>query len=119
LATAAIERSHSVAQIPRRGWLRLRFPPELEAEFLLSYRAAARRWVRLSMLVVLCTSLGFAVIDHWILIGPHLPEADIVRFGLQLPLVIIILVMTTERFYGRCTSPRFSLRHRCSASARC
>jgi len=105
LATAAIEPSHSVAQIPRRGWLRLRFPPELEAEFLLSYRAAARRWVRLSMLVVLCTSLGFAVIDHWVLIGPHLPQADMVRFGLQLPLVIIILVMTTERFYGRWYQP--------------
>lgn len=105
MATAAIEPSHSVAQIPRRGWLRLRFPPELEAEFLLSYRAAARRWVRLSMLVVLCTSLGFAVIDHWVLIGPHLPQADMVRFGLQLPLVIIILVMTTERFYGRWYQP--------------
>jgi diguanylate cyclase (GGDEF)-like protein len=105
LPTAAIERSHSVAQIPRRGWLRLRFSPELEAEFLLSYRAAARRWVRLSMLVVLCTSLGFAVIDHWVLIGPHLRQADIVRFGLQLPLVLIILVMTTERFYGRWYQP--------------
>ena len=90
-----------MAQIPRRGWLRLRFPSGLEAEFLLSYRAAARRWVRLSMLVALCTSLGFAVIDHWVLIGPHLRQADMVRFGLQLPLVVIILVMTAERFYGR------------------
>jgi hypothetical protein len=105
LATAAIEHSHSVARIPRRGWLRLRFSPELEAEFLLSYRATARRWVRLSMLVALCTSLGFALIDHWVLVGPHLPQADMVRFGLQLPLVIIILVMTTERFYGKWYQP--------------
>jgi len=100
LATAATQSAPSFAQIARRGWLRLRFPSELEAEFLLSYRAAARRWVRLSMLVVLCTSLGFAVIDHWVLVGPRL-QSDIVRFGLQLPLVLIILVMTTERFYGK------------------
>ncbi len=53
------------------------------------------------MLVVLCTSLGFAGIDHWVLVGPRLAQADMVRFGLQLPLVIIILVMTTERFYGK------------------
>jgi len=109
LATAAIERTHSVAQIPRRGWLRLRFPSELEAEFLLSYRAAARRWVRLSMLVALCTSLGFALIDHWVLVGPRLPQADMVRFGLQLPLVIIILVMTTERLYGKWYQPSIQL----------
>ncbi len=104
-----MERSPSVEQIPRRGWLRLRFAPELEAEFLLSYRAAARRWVRLSMLVALCTSLGFAGIDHWVLVGPHLPQADMVRFGLQLPLVIIILVMTTERLYGRWYQPSIQL----------
>ena len=95
----------AVAEITRRGWLRLRFPPQLEAEFLLSYRAASRRWVRMSMLVALSTTLGFAVIDHWVLIGPHLPQADMVRFGLQLPLVLIILVMTTERFYGRWYQP--------------
>ncbi len=53
------------------------------------------------MLVALCTSLGFAGIDHWVLVGPRLPRADMVRFGLQLPLVLIILVMTTERFYGK------------------
>lgn len=94
-----------MAQIARRGWLRLRFPPQLEAEFLLSYRAAARRWVRMSMLVALSTTLGFAVIDHWVLVGPHLPQADMVRFGLQLPLVLIILVMTAERFYARWYQP--------------
>ena len=95
----------AVAEIPRRGWLGLRFPPELEAEFLLSYRAGSRRWVRMSMLVALSTTLGFAVIDHWVLVGPRLPQADMVRFGLQLPLVLIILVMTTERFYGRWYQP--------------
>jgi diguanylate cyclase (GGDEF)-like protein len=99
----------AVAEIPRSGWLRLRFPPELEAEFLLQFRAATRRWVRMSMLVALSTTLGFAVIDHWVLVGPHLPQADMVRFGLQLPLVLIILVMTTERFYGRWYQPSIQI----------
>jgi hypothetical protein len=101
LATAAVPSAPAVAQIARHGWLRLRFAPDLEVEFLQQFRATARRWVRLSMLVALSTTLGFAVIDHWVLVGPHLPQADIVRFGLQLPLVVIILVMTAERFYGR------------------
>ncbi|HEY4210116.1 MAG TPA: diguanylate cyclase [Steroidobacteraceae bacterium] len=97
--------SSAVAAVDRLGWLRLRFPGELESEFLLSYRASARRWVRMSVLVALSTVLGFAVIDHWVLVGPHLPRADMVRFGLQLPLVLIILVLTTERFYGRWYQP--------------
>jgi len=105
LATASIDSAHPIANIPRRGWLRLRFPAELEAEFLLSYRASARRWVRMSMLVALCTSLGFAVIDHYVLVGPHRAQADLVRFGLQLPLVVLILVMTIERLYGRWYQP--------------
>ncbi len=110
MATASTASAHRpAAHIPRCGWLRLRFPAELEAEFLLQFRAGARRWVRMSMLVVLCTSLGFAVIDHWVLVGPHLPQADIVRFGLQLPLVLIILVMTTERFYVRWYQPSIQI----------
>ena len=59
----------------------------------------------MSVLVALSTVLGFAVIDHWVLVGPHLPRADMVRFGLQLPLVLIILVLTAERFYGRWYQP--------------
>jgi diguanylate cyclase (GGDEF)-like protein len=89
----------------RRGWLRLRFPGELESEFLLSYRVGARRRVRMSVLVALSTVLGFAVIDHWVLVGPHPQSSDAVRFGLQLPLVLIILVLTSERFYGRWYQP--------------
>ncbi len=105
MVPSAIASTPAVAQTSRRDWLRLQFPAELESEFLLSYRAAARRWVRMSVLVALSTVLGFAVIDHWVLVGPHLPRADMVRFGLQLPLVLIILVLTTERFYGRWYQP--------------
>ena len=43
--------------------LQLRFPePELEQQFLLSYRAAARPWIRVSLVVALSTVLGFTVI---------------------------------------------------------
>ncbi len=59
----------------------------------------------MSVLVALSTVLGFAVIDHWVLVGPHLAQADMVRFGLQLPLVLIILLLTVERFYGRWYQP--------------
>jgi len=42
---------------PRR--LQLRFPePELEQQFLLSYRPAARPWIRVSLVVALSTVLG-------------------------------------------------------------
>jgi diguanylate cyclase (GGDEF)-like protein len=54
------------------------------------------------MCVALTTVLGFAVIDHWVLTGPRVADADFVRFGLQLPLVLVILVFTTQRFYDRC-----------------
>ena len=80
----------------------LRFPDaELERHFLLSYRAAARPWIRMSLVVALSTVLGFTVIDHWLLVGPRLARPDIWRFGLQLPLVLIMLVLTTPRLYLR------------------
>ena len=79
--------------------------PDLERQFLLSYRAAARRWVRVSLVVALCTTLGFAVIDHWLLVGPRLATPDIWRFGLQLPLVLIMMVLTSPRLYLRWYQP--------------
>jgi diguanylate cyclase (GGDEF)-like protein len=88
----------------RRG--QLRFPdPELERHFRVSYRAAVRPWVRVSLIVALCTTLGFALIDHWLLVGPRLARPDIWRFGLQLPLVLIMLVLTAPRLYLRWYQP--------------
>ena len=90
----------------RRRGLRLRLAdPDLERQFLLSYRAAARRWIRVSLVVALSTVLGFAVIDHWLLVGPRLARPDIWRFGLQLPLVLIMMVLTTPRLYLRWYQP--------------
>lgn len=63
----------------------------------MSYRAAARPWIRMSILVALSTVLGFAIIDHWLLVGPRLARPDVWRFGLQLPLVLIMLGLTGAR----------------------
>jgi len=92
----------------RRG--QLHFPDaELERHFRVSYRAAARPWVRISLIVALCTTLGFTVIDHWLLVGPRLARPDIWRFGLQLPLVLIMLVLTTPRLYLRWYQPAIQI----------
>jgi diguanylate cyclase (GGDEF)-like protein len=86
--------------------LQLRFPDaDLEQQFLLSYRAAARPWIRMSLAVALTTVLGFTVIDHWLLVGPRLARPDIWRFGLQLPLVLIMMVLTDRRLYVRWYQP--------------
>ena len=84
----------------RASWS-LRFPPELEAEYHDSMAPATRRWVRMSVLLALSTVLGFAVIDHWVLTRPASPLADSIRFGLQLPIVLMSLFLTTEGRYKR------------------
>jgi diguanylate cyclase (GGDEF)-like protein len=94
----------------RSDGVRLRFlDPELERQFLLSHRASARLWVRVSLVVALSTVLGFAIIDHVLLVGPRLAQPDIWRFGLQLPLVIIMLVLTTPRWYQRWYQPAIQI----------
>jgi diguanylate cyclase (GGDEF)-like protein len=92
--------------LPAARRRQLRFvDSNLERQFLLSYRAAARPWIRMSLIVALSTVLGFAVIDHWLLVGPRLGRADIWRFCLQLPLVLIMLVFTSPRLYVRAYQP--------------
>jgi diguanylate cyclase (GGDEF)-like protein len=91
----------AVAHAPRRGLLRLRFPDELEAEFRAAYRETHRRWARMSLLLALSTVLGFAVIDHWVLPNPSVGHSDLVRFGLHLPMVVVMLFMTFDRYFDR------------------
>jgi hypothetical protein len=68
LRTTHAEGGSSILSRARRT--SLRFPDaELERQFLLSYRAAARPWIRVSLVVALSTVLGFTVIDHWLLVG--------------------------------------------------
>jgi diguanylate cyclase (GGDEF)-like protein len=59
----------------------------------------------MSLIVALSTVLGFAIIDHWLLVGPRLARADLWRFGLQLPLVLIMMVFTAPRLYARAYQP--------------
>jgi hypothetical protein len=94
-----------VPHAPSSGLLRLRFPKELEAEFRYSRRDTDRRWARMSLLVALSTVLGFAVIDHYVLPGPRIGHSDLVRFGLQLPMVLTMLVLTGERYFDRWYQP--------------
>ena len=93
----------------RRGPWQLAFPAELEAEYQSSTSEARRQWVRLSVFVALSTVLGFAVIDHWVLARPPSPIADSIRFGLQLPVVLIALGLTTRRFFARFYLPAITL----------
>jgi diguanylate cyclase (GGDEF)-like protein len=108
LRTTQAKGASSLATRARR--FVLRFPDaELERHFLLSYRAAGRPWIRMSLVVALSTVLGFTVIDHWLLVGPRLARPDIWRFGLQLPLVLIMLVLTTPRLYLRWYQPAIQI----------
>ena len=95
-------RDDSSGTVLRTRPLQLRFRDrELERQFLLSYRAAARPWIRMSLVVALSTVLGFTIIDHWLLVGPRLARPDVWRFGLQLPLVLIMMGLTSPRLYLR------------------
>jgi diguanylate cyclase (GGDEF)-like protein len=99
----------AVPHAPPSGLLRLRFPKDLEAEYRHSRRDTDRRWARMSLLVALSTVLGFALIDHWVLPGPRIGHSDLVRFGLQLPMVLTMLVLTDERHFDRWYQPCIQL----------
>ncbi|HET9446705.1 MAG TPA: diguanylate cyclase [Steroidobacteraceae bacterium] len=82
----------------------LRFPPELEAEFRHHHLLTSQRWVRMSILVALGTTLGFAMIDHWV-IRPSNAVPDLVRFGLQVPAILLCLLSTIKPLYLRVYLP--------------
>jgi diguanylate cyclase (GGDEF)-like protein len=84
-----------------RGAFNLTFPPALETEYRASHRDAARRWVRMSLMVALVMVIGFAIMDRWVLVGPRVPQADAVRFGLHLPMIAVMMLLTSERLYDR------------------
>ncbi|HKZ72669.1 MAG TPA: hypothetical protein VJ011_01325, partial [Steroidobacteraceae bacterium] len=63
----------------------------------------------MSVFVALSTVLGFAVIDHRVLVGPGVDTGDFVRFGLQLPCVLIMLLATSERLYARWYQPAIQI----------
>ena len=97
----AVDGASSVPDAPRAGRLSLRFLADLEAEYRASRRDTERRWARRSLYVALSTVLGFAVIDHFVLPAPRMGNSDLVRFGLHLPMVLVMLVLTGERFFAK------------------
>jgi diguanylate cyclase (GGDEF)-like protein len=93
------------ARALQRGFGRLRFEPALEREFWTSHNAASRERVRLAVFLALATTLSFALLDHWLLGQPwQLPE-DLIRFGVQIPIIVLSLALTTESRYERAYIP--------------
>lgn len=92
------------ARVLEGGFANLRFPAELEAKFRHHHLLASQPWVRLSILVALGTTLGFAMIDHWVI---HSSNAvpDLVRFGLQVPAILLCLLATIKPLYMRVYLP--------------
>ncbi|HEX7417543.1 MAG TPA: diguanylate cyclase [Steroidobacteraceae bacterium] len=90
-----------IARTIKRGFPFLRFEKELEREFQDSQHEMMRRRVRVSLVLALTTVMGFAVMDHWLVLDDGLRGADVVRFGLQLPIVIACLFATSARYYRR------------------
>jgi diguanylate cyclase (GGDEF)-like protein len=93
-----------VSRVLAQGYDRLRFPEPLEREFRRDHLIASRRWVRMSLFVALATTTGFAIIDHWVI---HAQNAvpDLMRFGLQFPVILLSLLATSPKLYARWYQP--------------
>ena len=97
------------ARVLEGGFARLRFPPALETEFRRHHLLASQRWVRLSILVALGTTLGFAMIDHWVIRSSN-AVPDLVRFGLQVPVILLCLLATIIKpLYMRLYQPAIQI----------
>jgi diguanylate cyclase (GGDEF)-like protein len=105
----AVSGAQPVPEAPFVGRLQLRFPPDLEAEYRASRSDTERRWARMSLYVALSTVLGFAVIDHFVLPAPRMGNSDVVRFGLQLPMVLVMLVITGQRYFAKWYQPAIQI----------
>lgn len=92
------------AQVLQRGYRTLRFPEPLEQQYRDDHRAGSHRMVRMSVIVAFITSAGFALIDYWLVDSVNaLP--NVVRFGLQFPVLAICMLATFRRFYLRWYEP--------------
>jgi diguanylate cyclase (GGDEF)-like protein len=98
----------SASHVLEQGYAGLRFPEPLESEFRADHLQASHRWVRVSLLVALGTTTGFAIIDHRVI---HAVNAvpDVMRFGLQIPVVLICMLATFRRFYQRIYQPAIQI----------
>lgn len=85
----------------RSGFPLLRFEQPLEGEFWEAHDTASQPRVRLAVFLALTTVLGFAVLDHVLLGQSWRFPVDAIRFGIQLPIVIACLILTSQRYYRR------------------
>jgi diguanylate cyclase (GGDEF)-like protein len=96
------------ARVLEAGFARLRFAPELEPEFRHHHLVSSQHWVRMSILVALGTTLGFAMIDHWVIRSSN-AVPDLVRFGLQVPAILLCLLATIKPLYVRVYLPAIQI----------
>jgi diguanylate cyclase (GGDEF)-like protein len=89
------------ARLLASGFRLLKFPEPLETEFRKEHLGRLRLWNRIAILISACTVVGFAVLDHFVLKPEHSHIANMVRFGMHVPAVIVMLVCTSKRFYER------------------
>ncbi len=92
------------AQVLQRGYRDLRFPEPLEQQYRDDHRLGSHRMVRMSVIVAFITSIGFALIDHWLVKSVN-ATPDVVRFGLQFPILAICLLATYRHFYLKWYDP--------------
>jgi diguanylate cyclase (GGDEF)-like protein len=93
--------SSDAARLLAKGFRFLRFDEPLETEFRTEHRTRLRVWNRVAIMVSACTVVGFAILDHFVLSAEHSRIANMVRFGMHVPAVILMLVFTSKRFYER------------------
>ncbi|HEU4591629.1 MAG TPA: diguanylate cyclase [Steroidobacteraceae bacterium] len=93
--------SSDASRLLANGFRFLRFPEPLESEFRSEHRARLRGWNRIAIWIAACTVSGYVVLDHFVLSAEHARVTNMVRFGLHVPAVILMLVLTSKRFYNR------------------
>jgi diguanylate cyclase (GGDEF)-like protein len=95
----------AVSRTIEQGFAWLRFEAPLEQEYQQVHGASIQPRVRLALVLAFCTVLGFGFLDHLLLGEPwNLPD-DVLRFGLQLPLVLLGLWFASARNYARWYAP--------------
>jgi diguanylate cyclase (GGDEF)-like protein len=93
--------SSDASRLLANGFRFLRFPEPLETEFRSEHRARLRGWNRIAIWIAACTVTGYVVLDHFVLSADHARITNMVRFGMHVPAVLLMLVLTSKRFYSR------------------
>jgi diguanylate cyclase (GGDEF)-like protein len=93
--------SSDASRLLATGFRFLSFPEPLESEFRSEHRARLRGWNRIAIWIAACTVTGYVILDHFVLSAEHARITNLVRFGLHVPAVILMLVLTSKRFYSR------------------